>query len=143
MVEWSTVRAMRSTPLLILVLVAACAARTDAPATPPRVGSPLATAGCSAEGSWINTTPDVGTSTITVVKQPDGSLTATEAGMANFAGAVKVDGSLLHVDFKTASGYAGWYEWTLDQTCSAGSGKLVFTAGGQGEHASSVKRASS
>jgi hypothetical protein len=83
----------------------------------------------------------VGTSTITVVKQDDGSYKATESGMANFDGVATVDGKTLHIQFKTANGYAGFYEWMLDEGCARGSGKLVFSAGGAGEHASTVERA--
>src|SRR5262249_50776737 len=111
------------------------------PAMPtPAPGAPAA-AGCSVEGRWLNTTPGVGESTITVARQPDGAVKATEAGMANFDGTVTAQGKTLHIDFKTTVGVNGWYEWTLDEACAGGSGRLVFTAGRQGEFASTVKRA--
>jgi hypothetical protein len=129
---------MRFPPFVVLALIPACIATT---APGPRVAAPPVATACSTEGRWLNTTPDVGQSTITVVRQPDGRLTATEAGMASFDGVATVDGAVLRIDFKTASGHAGWYEWSLDSSCNAGSGRLVFTAGGQGEHASSIARA--
>jgi len=114
------------------------AAPEPAAAATPAAAEPAG--GCAIEGAWQNTTPDVGASTITIARQGDGSYKATESGMGNFDGTATFKGHALRVDFKTGAGYAGWYEWTLDDSCSGGEGKLVFTAGGQGEHTSSVKR---
>jgi hypothetical protein len=96
--------------------------------------------GCPIEGKWLNDAPDLGQSTITITRQPDGTFKATEDGMANFDGSATVAGKVLHIDFRTDNGYAGSYEWVLDDSCSVGDGKVSFTAGGQGDHTSRLQR---
>jgi len=127
----------RSKYCLTAGFLAAVTAACGSAQIPPNVPS----SECSVEGRWLNDTPHVGQSTITVVRAPDDTLKATEDGTSNFDGAVKVSGRTFRIDFKTGAGYEGWYEWTLDDACNAGNGKLMFTAGGSGQYDSAVKRA--
>ncbi|MDB4990464.1 MAG: hypothetical protein JWN04_5642 [Myxococcaceae bacterium] len=94
---------------------------------------------CPLTGRWQTDTPDLGRSTLSIELQPDGRNRTVELGRDDFEGSAEMRGHVLQIVFRARGGAAGHYEWTLDQACLQGSGKLVFHTGGHEEHASTVQ----
>jgi hypothetical protein len=90
-------------------------------------------------GAWVNSL-DWLTTTWTLTPSGAHRYEAKEAGGCSAAGKATFDGSTLRIEWTCAAGYAGTYEWTLDASCSAGQGRLVYSKGGQGTHATKLKR---
>ncbi|MGE0421553.1 MAG: hypothetical protein AB7O88_04780 [Reyranellaceae bacterium] len=89
-------------------------------------------------GTWRNMTP-LGQSNWALRALGGGRYEARESGMGNATGTAVLSGTTLTIDFRTGN-VAGRYQWTLDTQCTAGQGTLVFTAGLQGQHATSINR---
>ncbi len=94
-----------------------------------------ATGACTLAASWTQDTPGIGSTTWDI--KSDG--TATETGIGYATGKATLNGNKLHIDWKTGTGYSGYYEWTLDENCS-GKGTLVFKTGRTDSLNSTVKR---
>jgi hypothetical protein len=101
-------------------------------------GSPGGNAACAnLAGDWRSTITGVGSSTWTLTPNAAGGYRAVESGLGAATGTATFQSSRLRIDF-TWSGGAGYYDWTLDSTCTQGSGNLVYTAGLAGTLPSTV-----
>ena len=100
--------------------------------TTPPVTQPSA---CTMAGKWQQKSEGVGTSTWDI----DASGQAVETG-SGIRTRASLNGRTIQINWAAPSGYAGTYEWTLDATCNAGAGSLMFTRGGSGNHRSTVTR---
>ncbi len=92
--------------------------------------------GCQAEGSWAQDTPGIGPTTWQI--NSDG--TANETGIGYAQGTATLTGKTLRIDWKTNTGYSGYYEWNLNEDCRTGEGTLVFKTGRTDSLTSTVKR---
>ncbi len=90
---------------------------------------------CTMEGTWSQNTPGVAATVWHITK--DGKATETGGGYAE--GTATLSGRTLHINWHTNNGYAGYYQWDLTTDCTSGTGNLVFSAGGKGSHASTVR----
>lgn len=92
---------------------------------------------CAMKGTWKQTTPGVGTTDWYI--EPSGK--AKERGLGNAEGDATVKGKDLRIDWRTGSGYSGYYQWTLDADCSSSvKGTLQFHTGRTDNLASTVKK---
>ena len=91
---------------------------------------------CKLEASWTQDTPGVGSTTWEI--KSDG--TADEKGIGYAKGKANIKGNVLHIDWKTNTGYSGYYEWKLGDDCSNGKGRLVFKTGRTDSLSSTVKK---
>ena len=98
--------------------------------------TPQLSGACKLEGSWKQDTPGVG-STVWGIKSNG---IADEIGIGFAKGKAYLSGNVLHIDWQTKTGYSGYYEWTLDDNCSNGKGKLVFKTGRTDSLSSTVKK---
>jgi hypothetical protein len=92
---------------------------------------------CTMVGTWVQET-EGGIPTTSWTITADGK--AREVGGGNATGTATFTGRKLHIEWTTRDGYAGYYEWNLDEDCTSGKGNLVFTKTGVGTHKSNVKR---
>jgi len=95
---------------------------------------------CALQGRWKIQTPNVGDVVLIIAAPHDGANHVAQEGSSNFEGTAEMRGKTLEILFHTGTSQGGYYEWTLDDACSSGEGKLVITAGGHAEHASTLKR---
>lgn len=135
---------------LTLALLGAACAKSSSPATTDT--SPETTGEAGGGGGeedlcpladWRNEVKDFGTSTIYLTGIDDGSgrkIEAREEGMGNFTGTATYADRVLRIDWQTADGAAGYYEWTLDDACEQGTGTVTFTAGAEGSIESTIVR---
>jgi hypothetical protein len=82
---------------------------------------------CSVRGKWSQSTSSVGSSVWNVEENG----TATEDGLGRATGTASLSGTTMRITWTTSNGWAGVYEWVMDQKCAAGRGKLTFSAGGR------------
>ena len=91
---------------------------------------------CTIGGAWTQQAQSLGSSTWRI--EADGR--AKESGLLNTSGQATLTGRTLRIHWgDSGSGVSGYYEWQLDATCRAGSGRLVF-AGIADTRTSTVKR---
>ena len=86
---------------------------------------------CPLGGVWNQTTENVGPTTWTITD--DGK--AQESGGGRATGRAFLSNGRLRIEWTTADGYAGTYQWTLDPStpdCS-GTGTLLFTKVAEGD----------
>lgn len=85
---------------------------------------------CHLAGTWHQSTPQIASTDWSI--EADGTATETHSPGAQATGKATLSNSILIIDWKTPTGYAGRYQWTLGANCS-GSGKLTFSQFGPGD----------
>lgn len=79
---------------------------------------------CTAVGTWVHVTPDIGSTTWTI--GPGGQ--AQETGIGNATGTAALSGQVLTITFVASDTVTtGVYSWTLGPDCRSGTGTLMFT----------------
>ncbi len=79
-------------------------------------------------GAWTQTSGNSGASIWNLTRRSDGSYDAKERGLGSATGRATYSGGTLRLTWKTGN-WEGVYEWSLDSSCSSGSGRLNFSAG--------------
>lgn len=81
-------------------------------------------ASCTAVGTWVHVTTDIGSTTWTI----DTGGQAKETGIGNATGTAALSGQVLTITFVASDTVTtGVYSWTLGQDCRSGAGTLSFT----------------
>jgi hypothetical protein len=91
---------------------------------------------CKLAGGWLQSTEGVGATGWQITSSGQ----ATDVGIGYAKGTATLTGRTLRINWSTNNGYSGYYEWTLDSSCTSGSGSLVFFTGRTGIYKSTVKR---
>jgi hypothetical protein len=89
-------------------------------------------------GRWVNTLEWL-TTTWTLTPSGANRYQAQEGGGCNASGEASCTGSSLRIEW-ACPGYSGTYAWTLDASCSAGRGELVYKSGASGISSTTLTR---
>ncbi|MGD9570732.1 MAG: hypothetical protein AB7V62_02450 [Thermoleophilia bacterium] len=111
--------------LWALALLAAAVVALPAGMAAGATGSATQVApGCTAVGTWVHVTADIGSTTWTV----DAGGQATETGIGFATGTATLSGQELTITFVANDRVTtGAYRWTLAQDCASGTGSLTMT----------------